>query len=327
MNAYKQIPAETKIDDSCTRLHYARVGSIIVSYMAVSISMVMINKFILKSFSSLPLTFLVGQLVVATCFLKMLFLISRKDEFHCMLDLVSLLPLIGMNVVGLSMNTLCLKYVDAMMYQVARSLVLPFTLAISLFLNRILQQHFQTQIVSVSRLSLLSCLIIFAGFSVGMSNLSLASMGSFGLIFSVVSSLTTSIHSIIIKLSMDCCKKFSSWELVYVNNLYSFLLLLPLAIVLELDSIRNLHGEMLRDFAVATFVSGLVGLLINYTSFLQIHVTSPLTHTVSSAARGVLQSFIANLVLKEKLTAERAVSIIVTLVGSTVYSFAKLFNI
>lgn len=328
---YKQIPVKEDVKqptiDVPQRPHYGRVGSIVASYMALSIAMVMLNKSILNSFSQTPLTFLVGQLVVASIVLRGSFFALSKSASYTALDIKSLAPLIGINVVGLTMNTLCLKYVEAMMYQVARSLVLPLTLLLSVAANKFYISSNSMQITTVSPFSLLSCAIILVGFGVGMIGGKIGHVSMIGVMFSIASSSTTALHSIIIKLAMESSKKFDSWELVYVNNLFSSIALLPIALLIEWRHIMAMSWLTTINLCAATTIAGLLGLLINYTSFLQIHVTSPLTHTVSSAARGVLQSLVANVTLGERVTFEKAMSIAITLFGSVLYSLAKMFNV
>ena len=87
-------------------------------YIVTSITMVMVNKWVLNAVE-IPLTFLYGQLLVAVVLLHLggmfrLLSIPKLDFGKCK----ALAPLIAVNVIGLSFNTLCLKYVDASFYQV-----------------------------------------------------------------------------------------------------------------------------------------------------------------------------------------------------------------
>ena len=309
-----------------------KIGSIVISYIVVSTCMVVVNKLILNNFGELPVSFLVGQLVIASLVLKLfhiLKLLSRPRRLSIN-EYKIISPLILINVIGLMMNTLCLKYVDAAIYQVARSLILPITLVLTVLLNRFkLSKNDQKVSIKIT----ITCLIIFIGFLVGMNEESKKKLNYLGLLFSIFSSFTTSIHSIIIKNSLsenigaETSQKISTWDLVYLNNLFSFLLLSPFSLFFEWNKIRGLEKRQYNEFLFSSVISGLIGLLINYTSFLQIHVTSPLTHTVSSAARGIFQSMVAYFVLNEMITPRRVVGIIITLMGTTLYSIFKAFNL
>jgi GDP-fucose transporter C1 len=104
--------------------------------------MVLGNKWVLDSISSLPLLFLWLQILVAVLLLtvshavgwlppltrplgpassisgKLLRLLPHTD----MKKARQLWPLIAINVIGLSFNTLCLKYIEASLYQVSCAL-------------------------------------------------------------------------------------------------------------------------------------------------------------------------------------------------------------
>jgi GDP-fucose transporter C1 len=116
--------------------------------------------------------------------------------------------------------------------------------------------------------------------------------------------------------------------LVFYNNLFSAVLLLPILIFektqIELFVKNAVKDAALRNaFVWGTVLSGASGLLINLAGFLQIKVTSPITHTVSSAARGVLQTIAAHFFLGEAITLPRCIGIGVTLFGSCIYSVFK----
>ncbi|KAJ3329594.1 hypothetical protein HDU76_007576 [Blyttiomyces sp. JEL0837] len=133
----------------------------------------------------------------------------------------------------------------------------------------------------------------------------------FGLTVGILSSITTAAHAVIIKKSLSILKG-STLDLVYFNNLLSAALLAPFVLFSgELTMIRQLvvaswavdyESDPETDLAthlyfesrqaiyalfIGGFVTGLFGFLINIAGFLQIKVTSPVTHMISSAFRGV----------------------------------------
>jgi len=63
--------------------------------------------------------------------------------------------------------------------------------------------------------------------------------------------------------------------------------------------------------------------LICIAGFVSIKITSPITHMVSSAVRGVVQSFVAVLVFGDIITTGRASSIALILGGSIYYTWVK----
>lgn len=293
-----------------------KVALVVVFYIVTSVMMVMVNKAVLNQ-TGLPMVFLWGQLVVAVAILRGAALCRLLTLPPLTWPIMrALTPLIVMNVVGLTLNTLCLNYIDALMYQVARSLILPITVAMSPALMG----------TKISARVLGCCAIIFAGFLVGVFGERTLKVSTLGVVFGVLSSFSTALHTIVIKLAFHAVHHNGAFDMVYYNNVLSIVWLVPM-LVWEWSDMRVFYHAQgwagVQLFIYGTIVAGVSGLLINLSSFLQIKVTSPLTHTVSSAARGVLQTIAAKMLLGELITVPRALGIIVTLAGSCLYSWVK----
>lgn len=294
------------------------VSAVFSFYILSTISMVIINKLVLKQ-SSLPISFLWGQMILASIILQAAqFCGAFKMPSFKLSVLKNLIPLIGINVVGLGLNTLCLQYSDAMMYQIARSLVLPITIALTPLLLK----------ESVSARTIGCCLVILAGFGVGILGEKELRVSLKGIIFGALSSLSTALHAVIIKQAFTKIEEKSPFDMIYYNNVLSALILLPM-LVFEarplISSIKS-NDSALHALLIGTLVAGTMGLLVNFASFLQIKVTSPLTHTVASAARGVLQSIACYFVLGENINLQRGLGIGVTLTGTIMYSLTKTYE-
>ena len=105
-----------------------KVGLTVLFYMITSISMVMLNKFVLQN-NNTPFILLWSQLVIAIILLQIMSLLNVIKIPHIRYkESQNLLPLILVNAIGLSANTFCLQYVDASLYQVS----------FLLFINRLL---------------------------------------------------------------------------------------------------------------------------------------------------------------------------------------------
>lgn len=317
-----EVPAQSTLPTSATNpnAHYQRVVAVVAFYIVTSITMIMVNKTVLNQVG-LPMTFLWGQLVMAVvllhvaerCRLLQLPPLNR-DVVH------GLRYLVGMNVVGLALNTLCLQNIDAALYQVARSLILPMTAIISIYTNPGSNQK------AVSKRVAMACSIITVGFLVGVLGERQVTVSTIGIIFGVLSSAATAIHSFAIKHSFSQVPHNGAFDMVYYNNLFSSVLLLPIVMLespLLIDFMRTHNSRQIWQFLFGTLLAGASGLLINLAGFLQIKVTSPLTHTVSSAARGVLQTVACRVFLGEAVTMARVTGILVTLLGSGLYSWFK----
>lgn len=242
------------------------------------------NKWVLNS-TEAPLFFLWTQLMIAV----LLFGISDTlrvlpDRLTFNLEICKgLIPMVGLNVVGLrfvfskqmpcysnsyaifiSFSNYTLKYVDASFYQVARGLVLPFTVCTSF-------------IVLHSRPSLrilISCSVVTLGFFVGVfldgTPLSLVGIG-----FGVASSAITAIHSVVIKQSLTVVDG-SALLLSWYTNLLSAGVLAPIVLLAgEGPGVWSLLfgaeeiGEMPKvDGAISPFATFIWGSIITVNSFL-----------------------------------------------------------
>lgn len=96
-------------------------------------------------------------------------------------------------------------------------------------------------------------------------------------------------------------------DLVYYNNLLSAALLSPLVFLSgESDTVMRMIGEggaPWRTFMLGAIITGVFGFLICIAGFLSIKVTSPTTHMISSAVRGVIQTFLGKWCFGDVITA------------------------
>lgn len=221
---------------------YQTVVFAVSFYMATSIVMVIVNKAVLNAVS-LPITFLWLQIVVAValiygCHFAGLWKLPSK------LDPVvvrGLLPLVSINVIGLTFNTLCLTFVDASLYQVARSLILPLTVAFSWI---VLKKPSSMAVIA-------ACSVVVSGFLVGtlLEDKELK-ISFWGIAFGVFSSFTTAMHAVVISKSLDVVNGSLS-DLVFYNNLLSLVGLLPVVVFSgELGGL----GAVLASDNLKTFV-------------------------------------------------------------------------
>ena len=208
-----------------------------------------------------------------------------------------------------SFSNYTLKYVDTSFYQVARGLVLPFTVATS---GLVLHTRPSLRI-------LLSCTVVTLGFFIGVF-LDGTKVSPIGIFFGVTSSAITATHSVVIKQSLNVVNG-SALALSWYTNLLSAVVLIPLIVlagetdgifklVLGVDELLLKPGEMsiLTKFIwgsaitvcvfiycricllMSSLIQGALGFAMSIASLLSIKVTSPITHMVSSAVRGVAAS-------------------------------------
>jgi GDP-fucose transporter C1 len=145
--------------------------------------------------------------------------------------------------------------------QIARGLVLPFTVFFSWYLLR----------THSSRPTLLAVFLVCLGFSFGVSSENLHA-SSIGILLGVASSVTTSVHAIVVKRTLPIVQG-NTLDLVYYSNLLSAGVIFPFVLlsgeagtVMELAMGENSSPEALGTFlwgaaiTVNTLISSLVDL-------------------------------------------------------------------
>ena len=173
----------------------------------------------------------------------------------------------------------------------------------------------------------MACLLVTMGFFVGVF-LDGTEVSVIGVTFGVMSSMITAVHSVVIKRSLDVVKG-SALHLSWYTNLYSAAALVPVIIVAgEAPAITALlagSGSSTTGMSpldtflwgsaitvrllmkvgmghLLTTTQGVFGFLMSIASLLSIKVTSPITHMVSSAVRGVAGSVLAVWLFNDVIT-------------------------
>ncbi|KAK4705995.1 solute carrier family 35 (GDP-fucose transporter), member C1, partial [Phenoliferia sp. Uapishka_3] len=202
--------------------------------------------------------------------------------------------------------------------QIARGLVLPFTVFFSWFL---LRSHSSYQ-------TLLAVGIVCFGFLLGVGSERISASGV-GVALGVASSVTTSIHAIVVKHSLPIVNG-NTLDLVYYQNLLSAMVILPFVllsgeayVVWDMAVGVGSSAGALGTFLTGAAVTGVFGFLICIAGFLSIKVTSPVSHMISAAVRGVLQTFLGIWVFGDVVKAGRGFGIVAILAGSIFYVYTK----
>lgn len=159
----------------------------------------------------------------------------------------------------------------------------------------------------------------------GVSAEKLGTTSTIGVILGVASSVTTAVHAIVVKRSLNIVS--GTMDLAYFSNLLSAFVILPFVVLSgEVFTIMDMvfgEGEALWTFIVGATVTGVFGFLICIAGFLSIKVTSPISHMVSAAVRGVLQTFLGIWCFNDQVGSGRALGIVFILSGSVFYVYTK----
>jgi GDP-fucose transporter C1 len=218
--------------------------------------------------------------------------------------------------VGILAKTYCLASVNASFYQIARGLLLPFTLLLSYLILRPRPTN--------PPLSLAGCGVIMLGFATGMVTDLQKMLTSYkGMALGVGSSFTTAVESVVVKKFLGKGDE-GMWQLVWMSSFMQLGLYVPLLFFSgELNTLSTTAPDVFGQFIRTAILTGLASFLLTLATFLQISVTSPTTHMIVTAARGVAQSALAVMILGESLTAGRVWSMACILGGSTIYGIGK----
>ncbi|KAG8901441.1 hypothetical protein FRB99_005298 [Tulasnella sp. 403] len=311
----------------------SQVALVVGFYMFAALVMVFVNKAVLNSSPNLPLLMLLIQFVIAIICLHVSALLTPKIEVPQRMltadKFKQLLPILTTNVVGLTFNTLCLR-------DIARGLVLPFTIAVSAFDSKTAPRN----------TVLLSGAIVTFGFFFGITPSAVKpdeaaqkAAPFMSLVWGALSSLMTAVHAVLIKRSLPYVDN-STTQLAYWTNASAALILLPFVLfdgevssvwTSLVDGAVDAPGRVgasapvwdWKTFVVGCLITGVVGFLLCVAGLLSIKVTSPVTHMFSSACRSVLQTLLGVWIFHDILNVNRVTSIFVILGGSMYYTWVK----
>ena len=293
--------------------------AVVVLYSACAISLVVLNKLTLSKFET-PIALLWIQALISAVLTRLLasggIVKAHLDRpiMKCLMDSWQVNLLGALSVV---LSAFSLQSIDASVFHIlSRSLTIPFTVILSkVFLND-----------RVSYVSLIGCIFIVFGFYATIT----LETGSRGMVFTplgiglgVASAFIAAYHSVVIKKSVD--KTFSDIEMVYYSNLFFVIFGFPLALF-EDGNLSNIlsDGDLTRMFFLSSFVIGSISIVFNFAVIMQVKFTSPLTHMVSSAFRGVVQNLVCVAVLKESFTGAKLIGTVLVLCGTLLYLAGKI---
>lgn len=298
------------------------IFGVVLFYNLSAISTVIVNKFYLRTIP-IPLSLLLFQMVVSSVILSAGYILynqvrvkSAESKPFTVLESMKLLwPMVLCNIFGLALNIICLSKIDSIVHQVTRSMTLPLTAIIGPLVGSADTCTWKVYLL---------CFTMFTGFLIALSGeFSSKLVSIYGTTAGFVSSLINAYGSHFIKNRM-ASNKFSALDLVFYNNIYSTILLAPMAITYEYSALMKISNW--NHVLLASIITGILGVSVNYAGFLQIKVTTALTHCVSSAARGMIQIAASFLLLKEHLSISRGTGISISLIASSLYPIVKRYD-
>lgn len=304
---------------------YFRVAGVVILYWSVSISLVFVNKYLLKSDSlKLDAPFFVTffQCVVTVVLCKVCDFASRQaphlvkfpsTTFDMKLSR-EVLPLSVIFVSMISFNNLCLRSVGVAFYTVARSLVTIFSIMFTYFILG----------KKTSIPALLTCSVIITGFFLGVNQEGeVGSLSVIGTIYGVVASAFVALNAIYIKKILPLVND-DIWKLTFYNNVNACVIFIPLIVFFgDLKAVIDFENIFSISFWSLMTLSGFMGFIMGYVVGLEVKVTTPVTHNISGVAKACLQTVIAVIYFHQIKTSLWWLSNVLVLVGTGAYSAVK----
>lgn len=304
---------------------YIRVVSVVALYWTVSISLVFMNKYLLKSDSlklDAPIFVTFFQCVVTVVLCMVCSSISKRYPDRLTFPSTTFDPKLSREVLPLSVvfvamitfNNLCLQSVGVAFYTIARSLVTIFSLVFTYFILG----------KKTSMIALSTCVIIISGFFLGINQEGeVGSLSVLGTIYGVIASAMVALNAIYIKKMLPVMDD-DIWKLTFYNNVNACVIFLPLVIIFgDLKSLYSFENLFAPSFWLFMFLSGVFGFVMGFVVGLEVKVTTPVTHNISGVAKACLQTVIAVIYYNQIKTALWWVSNILVLVGTGAYSGVK----
>ncbi|POW21347.1 hypothetical protein PSHT_02503 [Puccinia striiformis] len=255
--------------------------------------------FLLIAVILLKLSHLVGLIKLPSKMFRNLF--NSTNSFKLLKDI---LPMVLINVSGLIFNTYCLKFVDASFYQVARGLITIH----SIHITRI----FRNKIITKDKY------IICLGFILGVSS-ERFTVSHLGVFLGILSSITTSIHAIIVKKTLE--KVPSTIALTYYSNGLSALIVFPLIFILVKLKLFFNSSQTVSTVSKLFLLALLSPVSLGFLSVSLVYYR--LRSPPRSAVRGVIQTILGSLLFQDKITSGRVLGIGIILIGSIYYTWIK----
>ncbi|KAF7319535.1 TPT domain-containing protein [Mycena chlorophos] len=306
-----------------------KVAAVVCFYIVAALVMVLVNKALLNEAPELPFTLLCIQFAIAVLLMRLLsffsetFIFPYKFEIP-LLDraaLTKLMPLLCTGFIGLVFNTLCLAKVDATFFQIARGLLLPFTIVVSsLFTHKL---PTRTVVVASS--------VVTVGFFIG-------SVESFArtkpdsllaLLYGIISCAVFALHTVLSKVATQKMRN-SILVISFWGNFIMAGMTFPLIFLNgEIEMFRRRLANPMQDwtpFVVGCGITGVFGCLLGLANILSIKVTSPTSHMFSAAAKSVVQTLCGVLFFGDWIDVHRAAGIALITAGTIFYTWTQAQN-
>eukprot|EP01133_Synstelium_polycarpum_P014556 gene14556-17202_t len=275
------------------------IAMVVAFYFFISISLVFLNKALMKNLNfNYPVFITWYQQIVSFALVYLMCKLSRNTpslsflpDFEFKLETAKqVVPLTFVLAGMISLNNLCLQYVEVSFYQ-------------------------------TSPKATGTCFIVFLGFVLG--SIGEANFSWIGLFYGISSSFFVALYGIYVKRVLPVCGG-NEWRLTIYNTAISIVVLIPL-IVLAGETQTILEEPVLWTgyFWFMMTLAGVAGYFISIAVFMQIKYTSPLTNAISATVKSCVQTILAVMIWGNEITFENAFGIFLVIGGSFLYSYVR----
>lgn len=223
---------------------------------------------------------------------------------------VKVLPVCVTYLLQIGLNNKCLQFVSVSGYQVVRSLTILFNILLTYF---ILNQ-------TTSLKAVLCCIGVIIGFFFGVEGeIGLTWKGCF---YGVATSLFVALYSIVVKKTLKSLDN-NEYVLIEYNTPIAIIAFIPL--IYFNGEFEVLTRKLSANFWIMQTLAGVVGFLINIAIFININVTSPLTHNLAGTVKACIQTILAFYIFpsSEKMTIKKFIGTVMIIAFSGLYSVVR----
>ncbi|KAL7147683.1 hypothetical protein ABFS83_06G123900 [Erythranthe nasuta] len=284
------------------------IGALSLSVVS-SVSIVICNKALMSSLHFIFATTLTSwHLLVTFCSLHVA--LSMKFFEHKPIDLKTVIGFGILNGISIGLLNLSLGFNSVGFYQMTKLAIIPCTVLLeTLFLSKTFSRSIKLS---------LSVLLLGVGIAT-ITDLQLNMLGSFLSFLAVVTTCVAQIMTNTIQKKY----KISSTQLLYQSCIYQALILLITGPFLDqLLTQQNVFAfEYTPRVVVFIVLSCLISISVNFSTFLVIGKTSPVTYQVLGHLKTCLVLAFGYVLLRDPFNWRNIFGILVALVGMILYSY------
>ncbi|XP_020080484.1 uncharacterized membrane protein At1g06890-like [Ananas comosus] len=289
------------------------IGSLALS-VASSVAIVICNKYLISSLGFLFATTLTSwHLLVTYCTLHVA---QRLRFFEAKpIDTQTVILFGLLNGTSIGLLNLCLGFNSIGFYQMTKLAIIPFTVLLeTVFLHKKFSQSIK-----------LSLLILLLG--VGIASVTDLKLNLLGSVISVLTIAATCVSQILTN-TIQKRLKVSSTQLLYQSSLYQAAVLFATGPLVDRMLTNRSVSAFNYTFEVLGFIilSCSIAVSVNFSTFLVIGTTSPVTYQVLGHLKTCLILAFGYTILRDPFTAKNIVGILIAIFGMALYSYYSVLE-